>query len=456
MKKMYLLKKQLSCHPEFISGSKIEILKRVQNDIILRRYKKIFKAIFIFLLLPIIIISGCKQDKNLEQPDKKMIPKVKVVKAKISKISKIEKLVGEIAAKNKVTISSTVEGPIVFCPWNEGDAILKGTKLVQIRRPSYEKEVDVAAASLLYSVSKLKDLKAGFRPEEISQIKENIKEIEESMNFARNDMDRIEKLVKNGALSEESFDKAKVTYTKYKTQLESTKERLKIFEKGPTKTMVAVQEAAVREAREKLFLTKTKLSECIISSPFNGVISKVYVKTGDTAAPRSPLLEIYDPSSLVIQFAVSEINAMDIYNGMGIDVTIDAYPDIKYKTRIIRVYPQLDQNTRTRTVEAKFTNSIKIIQGMFVRIDLPLKTFEKAVVIPESAVITKPNNENVVFVVDKDKVVMKTVKIGIEQDNSVQILQGIKPGDIVVTQGNEKLKERAEVQIMGQKNKESK
>ena len=453
---MNLVKRQLSCPSEFISGSNIEILNRVQNEIILRRYKKIFKAIFIFLLLPIIIISGCKQDKNLEQPDKKMIPKVKVVKAKISKISKIEKLVGEIAAKNKVTISSTVEGPIVFCPWNEGDAILKGTKLVQIRRPSYEKEVDVAAASLLYSVSKLKDLKAGFRPEEISQIKENIKEIEESMNFARNDMDRIEKLVKNGALSEESFDKAKVTYTKYKTQLESTKERLKIFEKGPTKTMVAVQEAAVREAREKLFLTKTKLSECIISSPFNGVISKVYVKTGDTAAPRSPLLEIYDPSSLVIQFAVSEINAMDIYNGMGIDVTIDAYPDIKYKTRIIRVYPQLDQNTRTRTVEAKFTNSIKIIQGMFVRIDLPLKTFEKAVVIPESAVITKPNNENVVFVVDKDKVVMKTVKIGIEQDNSVQILQGIKPGDIVVTQGNEKLKERAEVQIMGQKNKESK
>lgn len=103
-----------------------------------------------------------------------MIPKVKVVKAKISKISKIEKLVGEIVAKNKVTISSTVEGPIVFCPWNEGDIISRGTTLVQIRRPVYEKEVDVAAASLSYSVSKLKDLKAGFRPEEISQAKENI------------------------------------------------------------------------------------------------------------------------------------------------------------------------------------------------------------------------------------------------------------------------------------------
>ena len=396
-----------------------------------------------------IAMVGCRSGKSGKARGKSKKPRrVEAIAAEKTRLVELLETTGDAIAVNTVIMRATVEGPISFCPWREGDRVERvGQKLIEIDRPLYRQQVVAAEAALAVVRAKLADLKAGARPEEIAQAKESVRQLEDCTNFTKADLGRIGALVKSGSLPAELVEKARVSYVKCQTQLVTAKQQLGMLEAGPTKTEIAVAQAAVDEAAAKRALAQAKLDECLLKAPFAGVVTQVFVRPGDLATPRAPLLKMMAPSSLVVRAGLPESCAADIRKGTEAVVRFDAYPRKTFKARIERVYPRLEWESRTRMIEAKVLDPIELIPRLFARISVRGRVADGAVVVPDAAIITTPRGHKVVYVVKEGKASMRKVTIGLEQGQRVQVADGVRAGEMVVTAGNLNLKDGAQVQL---------
>jgi len=243
---------------------------------------------------------------------------------------------------------------------------------------------------------------------QITSYQETVKKEEENLN-------RTQQLVESQALPGEELDRARANYENARAQL--------------IKAMESMQDYSV-------------------VAPWDGIISKVNIRDGDYAVPRAPLVEVYDPANLTIQAAVPEKYSAQIHKGLPLTVRLDAFPDSMFHASITRIYPFLEERMRTRTVEAEIDAKVSILPGMFARLQLPFKTVDSAVVLSSQSILVFPSGERIVFVVSADTVSRRSVELGIEQGNRVQVLSGVVAGDLVVVSGNEKLKPGAEVRLI--------
>ena len=403
---------------------------------------------------------GCSKDESSKPPspaDKVQPVTVKVEQVRPQPISKVYETTGDVVATKKVTVGATIDGPIVFCPWREGDWVQAGQKVVEIDRLLYREDVAAAGAALGVARAKLDDLKAGARPEEIAQAKETVKKLQEAVAFSERDQERIKQLVDRGGLPGEALEKAKVSFVDLQSQLASAQQRLDMLESGPTKTVIAVQEALVKEAEEKLRWGQVKLAEGTLVAPFSGVATKVYVGAGDLASLKSPLIELSDPSSLLLRFAMPEaiVGAKTLQPGTSctscpILVTLDAYPGKSYRAQVMRIYPEIDRQTRHRLVEAKILDKVNLASGMFARIKVSVESVSDALVVPSESVVTTLSGDKVVLIVKEGKAARVKVSTGIVQGDRTQIVSGLQAGDRVIVLGQKSVKDGAPVKIAGE------
>jgi len=397
-------------------------------------------------------LVGCggTQDGARARP-KKNVPTVAVEPARQESIAQVLDLTGETVAVESVVIAATVEGPISYCPWREGDRVETApgqpTKLIEINRELYRSEVYAAEAALEVARAKLADLMAGTRPEEILKAAEAVRQLEESASFAKSDLERITKLVESGSLPGEALEKARVEYVAEQAKLSAARRQLEMLEAGYTKTAIAVQEAVVKEADAKLALAKARLNECVIHAPFSGTITRVHVRSGDMASPKAPLLEMADLSSLVIRVAVPEAYTATVREDMRAEVRLDALPGRSLAARVVRIFPELDRRMRTRTVELVLNEEVTLMPGMFARVRLVLQVVDEAVTVPLQALGMTPAGAPVVYVVVDGKAVQRKLKTGIEQAGRVEVISGLEAGAKVVVAGLEKLKDGVEVRV---------
>lgn len=387
--------------------------------------------------------TGCKREAASNAsatPPKAVTVKTSMVQKKT--LTKTIDLTGEVVASNSVIISSTAEGPIAYCPWREGDQVARsGEKLIEIARASYRAEVQAAKASLSVARAKLADMEAGTRPEEIAQAKELVKKLEESSAFAQSDVNRTMILVNRQGLPGEALEKAKVVLIDQITQLETARYRLAMLQSGATRTQILVAKASEEEAAARVALAEAKLNECVINAPFSGIVSRVYVRTGDMATPKMPLLELYAPESLVIRFSVPESQAATLAKGMAVVMSFDALPGRTVPGKLVRIYPDMDRRMRTRTVEAIPDVPISVVPGMFARVRLTLVSLDNALAVPTDAVLVNPDQKQVVFAVRDGKARRQPIKSGISENGWTQVLDGANVGESVIVGGLGRIKD---------------
>ncbi len=244
----------------------------------------------------------------------------------------------------------------------------------------------------------------------------------EELKRQESEFKRVEQLVKSGSLPGDQLDVARSNLSRAKAQ-------------------VAAMETGTDDYK--------------IGAPWSGLVSKVWISEGNYVAPRTPLIELYDPKSLVVRLAVPEQNALSVKAGTSVKIQLDAHPGKTFSAEITRIYPELDRMTRTVTVEAVFKEPVELLSGMFARVDLPVQTVRNVVIFPESALIVRPNGEAVIFLLDGQTVRQVAVKPVLEAGGQVAV-HGIQPGKSVIVRGNESLKDGADVMVMGVKGKSGK
>lgn len=244
-----------------------------------------------------------------------------------------------------------------------------------------------------------------------------LRSAEQELRTETEELGRIEKLVQSGAIPKDQLDVARARRARTMAQLEKVKESSQDYD---------------------------------IEAPWDGIISKVLVADGNYVAARSVLVEMFDPSSLVIRTAVPEAHSQDIFPEMEVSVRFDAHGGKVFHGKISRIYPELDRRMRTRTAEVMVSDDVQLVPGMFARLTVKMRSANDTVVVPSEAVLVTPNGQRVAYVIEEGKAVQRQVKTGIEAGGKVQILSGLHEGESLVIAGNEKLKTGVEVRLRGE------
>jgi RND family efflux transporter MFP subunit len=207
----------------------------------------------------------------------------------------------------------------------------------------------------------------------------------------------------------------------------------------------------LQEAKEDLKYAQDMYQTIPVICPMTGLVTSRWLDKGSQVSANEKLITITDMSSLVVKTEVNEKYFEAVKQDRQFPVFLNAYHNDTITGRISLVYPQIDPETRSVKFDIRLLNfNKKILPGMMAVIKVPVSVKENAIVIPNHAVLTSPDNKNFLFIVDKDSIAHRHfVETGITSGNQLEIIKGLKENVRVVVSGQEMLKDSIKVKIMG-------
>jgi membrane fusion protein (multidrug efflux system) len=181
-------------------------------------------------------------------------------------------------------------------------------------------------------------------------------------------------------------------------------------------------------------LIKAQIDKTEIKAPFNGVVGLRYVSNGSYISPTTNIANFQSINPIKVEFSVPEryagvveVGDRAVFNVQGQDEDFEAV--------IYAIEPRIETQTRTIRIRARANNdNSKLLPGAFANIELILEEINDALMIPTIAVIPELQGQKV-FVLRDGKVAEQQVTTGIRTESDVQVVEGLAPGDTVLTTG---------------------
>ena len=206
--------------------------------------------------------------------------------------------------------------------------------------------------------------------------------------------------------------------------------------------------AKLDAARARQSLDQVRLDKTVIRAPFAGTVGLRLVSPGAYVKPGDDIANLESLGSMKLDFRVPETYLARLTVGQTLTARVDAYPDQNFEGAIYAIDPALDPETRTVLLRARLPNKgNKLRPGLFARVNLILERRENALVAPEQAIVPLGQTPFVYRVVD-GKAMMAPVKLGLRRPGQVEILEGLNDGDLVVTDGQLKIRDGAPVTVL--------
>lgn len=175
-----------------------------------------------------------------------------------------------------------------------------------------------------------------------------------------------------------------------------------------------------------------------ITAPIDGVITQVYVKTGDTVQPASPILEISDLKALFIgvNLVASDADLIKVGSKASVYSKDSAARDDKASVRKIYLkafdlVSDLGISQKRVKVEIKLNNSTNIRLGNNMNVDIDVKMRENVLMVSKKAIF-ELNLKNHVYVMDQGKAVLRQVELGLKGETNWEVLSGLSEGERVI------------------------
>ncbi|MBI1905070.1 MAG: efflux RND transporter periplasmic adaptor subunit [Rhodocyclales bacterium] len=202
-------------------------------------------------------------------------------------------------------------------------------------------------------------------------------------------------------------------------------------------------------ARAQVRLAQARLERMRILAPFDGTVGIRNVSVGDFVKDGEALINIEDISTLKVDFRLPERYLPLIRPGLTLEVRSDTLPDERFSATVAAIDPLIDAQGRAVVVRARLANADgRLRPGMFVRVLVTLAQRPEVVSVPEEALVAAPGDVQYVFQVVDGKARRVEVRTGARRDTRVEIVDGLKNGDVVVTAGQLKLREGVPVRAV--------
>lgn len=190
----------------------------------------------------------------------------------------------------------------------------------------------------------------------------------------------------------------------------------------------------VEEARFRLAAAQARLSDRLITAPFDGVLGLRQVSEGSFLSTNTPITTIDAIDLIRLDFFVPERFIATLATGQEVEATVEAYPGRVFKGRVKTVDSRVDPVTRSVLIRAEIGNEDHALRpGLLMTVDV-ISSSREAVSVPEESVIPTAG-KNFVFVVKGDEAERREVTLGLRRPGYVEITEGVAAGERVVVQG---------------------
>jgi len=309
---------------------------------------------------------------------------------------------GAVTAFNTANLKSRVDGQIMRVNFTEGQNVKEGDLLIEIDPRPYQAQLDQMQAQLFRDQAQLRD--------------------------ARLNYDRYVTLIPSGSISQQQVD----------TQ----------------KALVDQLDGTVRTDQAQIETAKLQIIYCHITAPFTGRVGLRQVDPGNIihAADTTSMLILTQLQPIAVIFTLTEDVLPTVAKHMKEGtLEVDAFSrDDQTKLavgKLLTIDNQIDPTTGTAKLKAVFDNKDnQLWPNQFVNADLLLETRKKSTVVPTAAILRGPQG-TFVYAVNFDNTVQdKAVTVSITQGDTTVITSGLNPGDMVVTDGQDKLQRGSRIE----------
>jgi membrane fusion protein (multidrug efflux system) len=289
-----------------------------------------------------------------------------------------------VTAVQGVTVGAEVGGRVTSIAFESGAEVNAGDLLVQLDTASEEAQLAAAEAAAA---------------------------------LARTDLDRVHKLGKRDLASDDAVDRA---------------------------------EALVKETVAQVGVIRAQIAKKTVRAPFAGQLGLRLVNLGQILSEGDPIVSLQTMDPVYLDFSVPQQQLAKLEPGMTVRVTADAAPEETFTGQLVAINPEVDPVTRNVRVRALVANPAHHLRsGMFANLQVVLPEKKEVLPIAATAVLYAPFGDSVFVIDDKlnettgeTELVLRQqfVRLGASRGDFVDVIDGISPGDQVVTSGVFKLR----------------
>jgi HlyD family secretion protein len=393
---------------------------------------------------------------------------------------------GKVYPETEVKITSDVSGEIIELNVEEGDSVTTGQLLAKIDPDAYQSQVERGVAGVNNAMAQLANARSGIERSkaQLTQAIAQQEQIEAQLENTKSIHERNIKLHKDGVISDVDFEASLSGLEGLKANYRSSIANVKTAEANleSAKQSEKAADYTVKSTEASLKELKTSLRRTTIFAPTDGVVSLLTVEQGERVVGTSmmsgtEMMRIANLNSIEVQVDVSENDVLRVSVGDPVDIEVDAYLDRKFKGIVTQVANSASNTMTASLTTDQVTNFVVKIRidassyadlmkdkdrfpfrpGMSASVEIYTNTEDGVLSVPIQSVTTredkdekKKNREKngpqstdkekddnklkeVVFVCRGDSAIMVEVKTGIQDDSYIQVLEGVKDGDEVIT-----------------------
>lgn len=425
----------------------------------------------ILLTVLILILAGAayffwgghrtSNDKKGEVKKQRSAP-VNVATARIQDVPIEVRTIGNVLPYSVVNIVPQVSGQLQKVFFTQGQSVKKGDLLFQIDPRTYQAALDQALGNVARDEAQIRSAQANLAKDQatVGTLEANVSRDYSLARLAKTQMSRYDKLVLEGAVSHEQSDQMTTNAATAEAAIEADKKAVENAKEVLNADRAAIQTAqgTLKADQAMVENARIQLGFCQIRSPITGRTGSLNVYEGNvvTANSATPLVSINQVQPIYVTFTVPEQNLDQVRKCMvDKSLTVQALIEGKRKEKFIGAVTFLESTVNTTsgtvTLRATFPNEdSKLFPGQFVDVIVTMPPDGQTTVVPSSAVQTSQQG-NSVYVVKPDKTVdFVPVELKRTYGDLAAIGNGLKAGDVVVTDGQLQLTPGAHVDIVKQ------
>jgi membrane fusion protein (multidrug efflux system) len=202
-------------------------------------------------------------------------------------------------------------------------------------------------------------------------------------------------------------------------------------------------------ASAQLESAEIQLAYTEIRAPFDALVVTRNIKLAQYVTPGTTLFRISDFTPLLCRVEVPEKDLPRVRNGQSAHLRVEAYPGERFAATVARMRPTVDPATGTFTVTLEVDGRGKLRPGMFASVYLETDTHDDALVIPRDALVLDSLGDTV-YVKEGDVAARREVRLGLRDEDSVEILDGLSEGELLIVIGQDGLADGTPVSVLGE------
>jgi RND family efflux transporter MFP subunit len=339
---------------------------------------------------------------------------------------------GEAFTRRNIMLSAEVPGVIKNLVVDEGRHVRQGDLLLELDNREYGLDLESARAQYLQALSEL------LLEEQFSMESESVIQPETSQKWEQleKELKEAQDLYAKGMIARQEVEDKRQAYELALIESGGKKEEIREAAKGVTQAYVNVQKA-------ELDLEKTQ-----IRSPFSGIIHNIKVSPRERINSGQELFNLVNIHEIEVHAKVLESEVGRMEEGRDADVKFSAYPDTIFKGKVKAISPVVNPEDKTCTVIIHVANrDEKIKPGMHAQVEIPVEIHRNRLLIPQDAVLVRQGRK-LAFVMEGELAKWRYIEAGLENDQFVEVLEGVQAGEKVIVEGHFTLAHDAKVRVV--------